>query len=667
MSDSTVKIDTRLRSLTHRLCSRVDALPADRPGERRVREELLKLLPAAPSLRDLGQAEQESLRVELERFCFVNDWDEILRNSDITHPYRFRQGFPQQPPTPFPDAPLVDFPRSWSLLGREIGFPIGVPASVLTSTSKWIEYFARHGFNVFTYKTVRSARTPAYDFPNWVFLDGSTEPFPVEQIEDATDPIRVQGSRDTYLQHLRAFSTANSFGVPSEDPAVWREDVERALGLLSEDKLLILSVMGSGEPGEPISALRDDFVRVTEEALRTGAPAIELNLSCPNTADDSARYGIAPPLCTDVDATVDVIAAVAEVVGGRVPLVTKLSYLPFHRLEPLIGSISPYVAGISGINTLQVQVEEDGGAPTFPGRHTAGISGIAIRDLGLDFVKSLNRMRIENEALDFEIMAMGGVMTTEDVDALLVAGANAVQTATAAAVNPYLARELSESRSDRRPSDEDKLAKLRDLLYAADGSFRGAGEVAAHLHLAEDEVERQLNPAGGEIDLPRRFFELVALIEQPVDAIHFRSEASGPWGTPPSFEMVAETELLDEELRRSELEMLASQSLSLGEVARLTDAESDEVESWIQRGLLISFEHEGELRLPVWQLSDEGSQLLPGLEVLNHAFGSDAFAVSQWALSPNPQLGGRPPRELLQQGESDQVEVALTKLGAAAF
>jgi dihydroorotate dehydrogenase len=667
MSDSTAKIDNRLRSLTHRLCSRVDALPADLPAERLIREELMRLLPAGPGLEHLGRGEQESLRVELERFCFVNDWDEILRNSGITHPYRFRQGFPQQPPAPFPDSPLVDFPRSWSLLGREIGFPIGVPASVLTSTSKWIEYFAKHGFNVFTYKTVRSARTAPHEFPNWIFLEGSVQPLPVEQIDETHDPIQVQGSRDTYLQHLRRFSTANSFGVPSEDPAIWREDVERALGLLGDDKLLILSVMGSAEPGESVAALRDDFIRVTEEALRTGAPAIELNLSCPNTADASARDGIAPPLCMDVNATVEVIAAAAEVVGGRIPLVAKLSYLPFHQLEPLIGAISPYIAAISGINTLQVQVqvEEEGGAPTFPGRHTAGMSGIAIRDLGLDFVKSLNRMRIENEALDFEIIGMGGVMTTEDVDALLVAGASAVQTATAAAVNPYLAREVSQSRSERRPSDESKLAELRSLLYAPDGSFRGARDVAARLHLAEDEVERQLNPAG-EVDLPRRFFELVALTERPTDA-RSHSEESGPWGPPPSSEMVVAVEFLDEELRRSELGGLVSNSLPLEEIARLTNLEPQEVESSVRQGSLISFEHEGEQRLPVWQLKDDGGELLPGLEMLNHAFGNDAIAVSQWVLAPNPQLGGQTPRDLLRQGEADRVELALTKLGAAAF
>jgi dihydroorotate dehydrogenase len=665
MSDSTTNIDIRLRELTHRLCGRADAVPADPPRERYIREELSRLLPAALRLVDLSAGEQESLRVELERLCFVNDWDEVLRSSDIVHPYRFRQGFPQEPPELFLDAPIVDFPRSWSLLGHEIGFPIGIPASVLTSTAKWIDYFAKHGFNVFTYKTVRGTRTAAYDFPNWVFLEDAAEPLPVAQ-GGSPEGVRVRGSRDTYLRHLRAFSTANSFGVPSEDPAIWREDVERALDVLGEGKLLILSIMGSGEEGEPVGALRDDFVRVAEEALRTGAPVIELNLSCPNTADASARDGIAPPLCTNVEATAEVIEAVAEVVGGKVPLVAKLSYLPFQRLESLVGAIAPYVSAISGINTLQVQVEEEDGTATFPGRHAAGMSGIAIRDLALDFVKSLNRVRLENEGLDYEIIGMGGVMTTEDVDALLVAGADAVQTATAASVNPYLARELSESRSDRRPYDEARLAELRELLYAADGSFRGADDVAAHLGLAKDEVERQLNP-GGEIDLPRRFFELVALTEHSASLAAGPEGQDGPWGPPPSPELEATIERLDEELDRSDVEELADQSLPLSEVAGLTSLEPHEVESRLSRGLLISFTRGGELRLPVWQLSDEGDALLPGLEMLNQAFGKDALAVSQWALSPNPQLGGRIPRDLLQQSELDRIQAALTKLGAAAF
>jgi dihydroorotate dehydrogenase len=534
----------------------------------------------------------------------------------------------------------------------------------LTSTARWIKYFANHGFNVFTYKTVRSTQTGAYERPNWVFLEGATEPLALGEIDLDPPATVVQGNRDTYLRKLRAFSTANSFGVPSEAPSVWREDVEQALGILDERKLLILSIMGSAAPGDPFDAQRDDFVRVAREALRTEAPAIELNLSCPNTADVSGGGEIAPPLCTNIEATVEVIEAVAEVVAGAVPLVAKLSYLPFDQLEPLVGALDPYVAAVSGINTLPVEVESDG-QDTFVGRHTAGLSGVAIRDLGLDFVNSLNRMLNENDHLDFEIIGMGGVMTTEDVDALLVAGASAVQTATAASVNPYLARELSESRSDRRPLDEARLAELRQLLYAPDGSFREAEELAARFGVDEQEVERQINP-GGDVDLPRRFFEMIAYIEK-ADATERRGGEPGPWGEAPSRRATMETDSLDREISHAQAELLLAESVPLAELAERTHSTLSDLETQLGGGSLVSFECKGERRLPAWQLADNGHELLPGLEYLNHAFGSDALAVSQWVLAPNSQLGGRSPRELMQQGEFDRVALALSKLGAAAF
>lgn len=665
MSETMTKINAPLRHLAQRLGHRRDALPADRPNERQLWDELSHLLPDDAHIQGLSFEEQESLRLELERFCFVHGWDEVLRDSGIVHPYRYREGFPQQPPDSPPAVPPVEFPCSWSLLGREIGFPIGIPASVLTSTARWIDYFAKHGFNVFTYKTVRSRHTTAHAFPNWVFLEDPTEPLPVGRVDLDPATTVVQGTRDTYMRRLRAFSTANSFGVPSEDPSVWREDVEAALSLLGDGKLLILSVMGAAEEGDPFVAQRDDFVAVAREALRTEAPAIELNLSCPNTADAAARDGIAPPLCTDIDATVEVIEAVAEEVGGRVPLVAKLSYLPFDRLEPLIGRIAPFVAAVSGINTLQVQVEDGAGQPTFPDRRSAGMSGIAIRDLGLDFVKSLRQIARENEALEFELIDMGGVMTTEDVDALLLAGADAVQTATAASVNPYLARELLVTRSDRRPEDEERLAELRALLYGPDGGLRNAHKLATHLGVDQAEVERELDPAR-ELDLPRRLFELVAYLERPAASAP-QFETSRAWGEAPSARRTKKAVRREQKLLRAQMKGLLKDSMPVAELAAQIHSETTDLVARSNDGALISFEFKGEKRLPRWQLRDEGDELLPGLEQLGRAFGDDALAVSEWVLTPNAQLGGRPPRELLQHGEVDRVLAALSKLGAASF
>jgi dihydroorotate dehydrogenase len=254
------------------------------------------------------------------------------------------------------------------------------------------------------------------------------------------------------------------------DSDVWREDVERALGLLGDGKLLILSVMGSKAAGDPLRVLRYDFVAVTREALKIHPlpAAIELNLSCPNKPSESDDgSGVERPLCESLEDTREIL-----------PLIAKLSYMPVPVLEKFVGELHGYVRAFSGINTLQVRVERPDSGPTFGTRKMAGLSGIALRNLGLDFVTSLKKLLDENEAFGYEIIGMGGVMSPADVDALLAAGADGVQTATAASTNPAFPSEIAGLRTEHHPSDQQAVRRIRDLLYAPDGSVRSPAELS---------------------------------------------------------------------------------------------------------------------------------------------------------------------------------------------
>src|SRR5690349_3116321 len=55
-------------------------------------------------------------------------------------------------------------------LGLLVRSRIGIAAGVLLN-SKWISGYAERGFDILTYKTVRSAFRPCYAPPNWVFVD----------------------------------------------------------------------------------------------------------------------------------------------------------------------------------------------------------------------------------------------------------------------------------------------------------------------------------------------------------------------------------------------------------------------------------------------------------------------------------------------------------------
>jgi dihydroorotate dehydrogenase len=342
--------------------------------------------------------------------------------------------------------------RRWHVLGFEVGFPLGVAASMLTANARWVSYYARRGFNVLTYKTVRSHRVKAHPPPNWIFLEGSTVPFSPEAIPD-----RVREDSGAWPADPRAFSMANSVGIPSEEPRVWQADLADALGRLAPHQLLVASVTGSPERYQG-QELTEDFVRVSRMAEEAGAPAIELNLACPNTADPGRR-AMMPPICRSPATVVEIVRAVRDGLRDETRLLAKVSYLDRESVERILLPLGSCLAGITGISTLQMRVVTRDGRPPFIGtsrdpreeRREAGVSGVAIRNLALEFVRRAAEL---GRRLGVEVIGIGGVMTAADVVAFLDAGAVAVQSVTAAFFNPDLASDVAHSLLEVRSSGE---------------------------------------------------------------------------------------------------------------------------------------------------------------------------------------------------------------------
>jgi dihydroorotate dehydrogenase len=319
--------------------------------------------------------------------------------------------------------------RRWRLLGRSVGFPIGVPACVLNGSEAWVRHNAANGYRVLTYKTVRGRAHPPNEQPNWTFAARETASLPpgaaAEVVSDPWDWV-PPGSPSV--------STVNSFGVPSPAPEEWMADLERSLAALADDVLLLVSVMGEGNGTD----LVEDFARTARLAEEAGASVIELNLSCPNTLS-AAGSGVKPPLCLDADATVAVVEAVRRALDDRTGVVAKLSWLDEPQLAALVPRLAPLVDGIAGINTLQSRVRRSDGAPTFPGRELAGLSGIAVRESAVDFTRRLVTLR-DARSSRFDVLAMGGVTDPASFEALFALGADAVQSAAGAFADPFLAQ-----------------------------------------------------------------------------------------------------------------------------------------------------------------------------------------------------------------------------------
>ncbi len=322
---------------------------------------------------------------------------------------------------------------SFTFLGKKVYSPFGIPAGPLLN-SKHTTYAFQQGFDIVCYKTQRSVPFDCNQFPNVLYLnvDGDLT------LEKAAKP--QLGTIDTD-KPLDKLSITNSFGNPSRGPDFWVDDLKKAVQAQGKGQLLIMSVVGTIKEGGSADDYYDDFAAAAELAASTGVEAIELNLSCPNVATEGV-------LCYTHDAVVSICKKTRERIGD-LPLVAKFGYFSEEQqelLETIITDIAPYISAISSINTISAPVVDENGEQALPGpnRLNSGVCGAGIKWAGLDMVKRLDAIR-KKLGLSYEIIGVGGVMSAGDFAEYRAAGADAVQSATAAMWNPGLAAEVKAS------------------------------------------------------------------------------------------------------------------------------------------------------------------------------------------------------------------------------
>ena len=322
---------------------------------------------------------------------------------------------------------------SFSFLGKKIYSPFGVPAGPLLN-SDYIKYGFENGFDVLCYKTQRSVPFSCNEFPNVLYLDVDGD----LTLEKATTP--QLGLLDTDKSE-KDLSITNSFGNPSRGPEFWVEDLRKALTYQGKGQLVIMSVVGTIKDGFSEEDYWNDFAEAARLAASTGVEAIEVNLSCPNVATEGV-------LCYNYDAVVGICKRVKDKIGDT-PLIAKFGYFSEGQqslLEKIIEDTSPYLAGVSVINTISAPVVNEDGEQALPGpnRLNSGVCGASIKWAGLDMVTRLDEIR-KKLNLKYEIIGVGGVMTADDFKNYRDAGADLVQSATGAMWNPSLAKEIKET------------------------------------------------------------------------------------------------------------------------------------------------------------------------------------------------------------------------------
>jgi dihydroorotate dehydrogenase len=339
------------------------------------------------------------------------------------HRYDIRQTYDwnyEHSPGAAPVFEKAPCPGSWDFCGLKVDSPLGVPAGPLLN-SAWILYYAGLGFSVLTYKTVRSRYRACYGLPNLL-------------------PVRSagldQGGRTVVADPAaeRVESWAISFGMPSKDPARWREDVARAREGLAQGQVLSVSVVASPCEGWSVGEIAADFRQLAAWARDAGAQAVEANLSCPNVVTAEGQLYQSPEASR-------IICEQIREAADDVPLVLKIGLFERReQAEALIEAVAPYAAALSTVNSMSAYVEDERGNRLFEGA-MRGIGGACIRERSNAEVAMLAEI-IRERGLGLKVIGVGGIKTAADVKARLAAGAHHVQIATAAMLNPLVALEI---------------------------------------------------------------------------------------------------------------------------------------------------------------------------------------------------------------------------------
>lgn len=315
-------------------------------------------------------------------------------------------------PAPPEGVEVPTVPGDWDFCGLPVASPLGVPAGPLLN-GRWIAYYAALGFDVLTYKTVRSSYRACFDLPNLL---------PVSDAELVHNNGQVSEGEGA--------SWAISFGMPSKDPAVWQQDVEWTRRQLGARQVLSVSVVASPQSGWSVADMARDFAQLGRWAQDSGAQVVEANLSCPNVCSQEGM------LYMNAEASAAIAAEVRAAV--RVPLALKIGLFPNTELaEQMLEAVTPHVDAIATTNSITAHVHDAAGRPLFDGL-ARGIGGECIRSGCQNELQRLASI-IQRRGWKLKLIGVGGISTAIDVRERLAAGAHHVQLATAAMLDPMSA------------------------------------------------------------------------------------------------------------------------------------------------------------------------------------------------------------------------------------
>jgi dihydroorotate dehydrogenase len=317
-------------------------------------------------------------------------------------------------------------------LGFKVASPLGVPAGPLLN-GRWVTFAAEMGFDIVTYKTIRSKPYPAHPAPNMIYVDtqGSLS---INRAQEILKETKIPP------KDLMSLAVTNSFGIPSMDKDFLVKDIATANASLGPGQVMIVSIVGTPREGEDFI---EDFTHCARLALEGGAKIIEADLSCPNVTTCEGSLFTHPGMVFDISQQI-------KKAIGSVPLIIKVGVVPEEEIlkQVMLAAAKAGVQAVCGINTMSMKVVNDNGTAALgEKRLKAGVCGGPIREVALDFVRKARKIN-DSEKLDLTIMATGGATLPEHFDQFLGAGADVAMSAAGMLWDPYLAARYHERRKN---------------------------------------------------------------------------------------------------------------------------------------------------------------------------------------------------------------------------
>jgi dihydroorotate dehydrogenase (NAD+) catalytic subunit len=157
---------------------------------------------------------------------------------------------------------------------------------------------------------------------------------------------------------------------------------------------------------------------------------IEINVSCPNIKKGGMAFGIDPRQVERI------VKTVKNRIDSRIIVITKLTPNVTDITLPARAAIEGGSDALSMINTLRAMAIDITTGRPYLGNKTGGLSGPAIKPVGLFMVYECFEKIPECNSRKIPIIGIGGISTWQDALEYIMAGATAVGIGTAWFVNP---------------------------------------------------------------------------------------------------------------------------------------------------------------------------------------------------------------------------------------